>query len=153
MLTGLALIAHAVEGAFPPPFAGIPVRLGLANLFVLCALLWYGPWEAGAVQLGRTLLGALFASSPSGLLYGLGGGAAAWGTMCLLLPAWRKKKVSPMGLSAAGSFAFNTAQLMVGLFLNGPAMAAYFPWMCLFSLGTGLLTGFLAALVVPRVRG
>ena len=146
LLTALSLIAHYLESLMPPLMAGLPVKLGLANVFSLVALLMWSPKEALLVTLLRCLMGPLLSGSPSSLLYSLTGGLLSWGMMSLLLPLCRRGKISPAGLSVAGSFAFNAGQLVVGALIAGKGMLLYFPLMSLLSLPTGLFVGFLAGL-------
>ena len=68
LLTALSLIAHYLESLMPPLMAGLPVKLGLANVFSLVALLMWSPKEALLVTLLRCLMGPLLSGSPSSLL-------------------------------------------------------------------------------------
>ena len=76
LLAALALGLSYVEGYFPLtlliPLPG--VKLGLANIVTLFALLQLGAPAAFAVLLVRCLLGAMFAGNVSALLFSLLGG-------------------------------------------------------------------------------
>lgn len=146
MLTALALIAHYIESLMPPLMAGLPVKLGIANVFSLTALLMWSPREAFAITVVRCLVGSLMAGSPTSLMYSLTGGILSCIVMSLLMPLCRREKISPAGLSIAGAFAFNAGQLGVGAFIVGNGMLIYFPLMSLLSLPTGIFVGFCAGL-------
>ena len=146
MLTALALIAHYLESLLPPLMAGLPVKLGLANVFSLTAMLMWSPKEAFAITVIRCLLGSVFAGSPTSLMYSMTGGILSCILMSLLLPLCRREKISPAGLSIAGAFAFNAGQLGVGALIVGKGMLLYFPLMSLLSLPTGIFVGFCAGL-------
>ena len=89
LLTALSLLAGYVEGLLPPVLPMIPVRLGLANVFSLFALLRRGRGDALAVALLRCPLLALVAGRVSQLFFSLAGGLLAWGAMAALLPLYR----------------------------------------------------------------
>ena len=135
----------------PPVLPMIPVRLGLANVFSLFALLRRGRGDALAVALLRCPLLALVAGRVSQLFFSLAGGLLAWGAMAALLPLYRSGRVGAVGLSVAGAFCFNVGQLAVGCAAAGPSMAAYLPWMGLLSIPAGAATGLLAALLDARL--
>ena len=145
MLTALALAAHAVEALFPPIAAGFPMKLGLANVFALAALLLFSPREAFLVTVLRCTLGALIMGSPSSLMYSLAGGLLSVGGMSLALPLLKKDRISCLGLSVLGAFLFNVGQLGVGTLIVGRGVVCYLPLMSLFSLPTGLIVGAAAA--------
>lgn len=55
LFTALGLIVFIIENQFPPLF--VPgAKMGLANIFSLAALILYGPAEAFAVVIVRTVL-------------------------------------------------------------------------------------------------
>lgn len=146
LLAALALIAHYIESLLPPLIPGLPVKLGIANIFALTALLVWSPREAFAVTLVRCVAGSLMAGSPTSLVYSLTGGLLSCAVMSLLRPLCRREKISPAGLSIAGAFAFNAGQLFVGAAVAGRGILLYFPLMSLLSLPTGIFVGFCAGL-------
>lgn len=151
LLTAMALCAQWLESLLPPVLPAVPVRLGLANVFTLFALLRRGRADALLVTLLRCLLFVLVAGNASQLPYSLAGSLLALGAMAALLGAQRAGRISTAGLSVAGAFCFNVGQLAVGCVAAGPAMLAYLPPMGLLSIPAGLATGLLAALLARRV--
>lgn len=151
LLTAMALCAQWLESLLPPVVPMAPVRLGLANVFTLFALLRRGRADALLVTLLRCLLFVLVAGNASQLPYSLAGGLLSLGAMAALLGVLRAGHVSAIGLSVAGAFCFNVGQLAVGCVAAGPAMLAYLPLMGLLSIPAGAATGLLAALLVRRV--
>ena len=69
LLTAIALTIFVVENQLPAPVPIPGVKLGLANIITLVTMLLLGKKEAGAVLLVRVLMGAMFAGSPSTLLF------------------------------------------------------------------------------------
>ena len=77
LLTAIALTIFVVEAQIPAPVPVPGVKLGLANIVTLITMKLLGKKEAGAVLLVRVLMGAMFAGSPSTLLFSAAGGALA----------------------------------------------------------------------------
>ena len=142
MLTALAMIFSYVE-ALIPINAGIPgIKLGLANLVVLTGLYYLSPSEVFLVNVCRILLtGFLFGSGMS-ILYSLAGGVLSFFVMLLLI---RLDLFSPIGVSACGGAAHNTAQLLTAcLVLGSSAPLAYLPVLLLAGTASGILMGILS---------
>ncbi|MEG1525524.1 MAG: Gx transporter family protein [Clostridia bacterium] len=151
MLSAMALAVQYFESLLPPIVPGIPVRIGLANLFVLFALLTGHKADAAFVSLLRCLLYPLITGNISGLAYAVVGSLLGYLGMLLLLPLYHKDAVGAVGISVLGAFLFNVGQLLVGIFVVGTAMTVYFPWMGLLSIPAGICTGLLAKMLVRRV--
>lgn len=152
MLSAMALAVQYLESLLPPIVPGVPVRIGLANIFVLFALLKGRRADAGWITLLRCLLFPLVTGNISGFAYSLCGSVLGYGSMLALLPAYQREHVGAIGVSVLGAFFFNIGQLLVGIVVVGRAMAAYFPWMGLLSIPAGICTGLLGALLNRRVR-
>jgi heptaprenyl diphosphate synthase len=151
ILVALAVALNLVERSIPSP---VPwVRLGLANLLALVAILSCGAAAGFAVTLLRVLVAGLFFGGflGPGFLLSLGGGLASTAVMALLAPgAWRV--YSPLGISVAGAFTHAAAQVLVlRLVLVRTWEVLYLlPWVLVPSLLTGLLTGLLANYILLR---
>ncbi len=152
VLTAMALAVQYLESLLPPVFPGVPVRIGLANIFVLLPLLSGRRGQAAAISLLRCLLLPLVIGNVSGLPYALAGSALSFAGMLPLLWPYRAGRVGAVGVSVAGAFLFNMGQLFVGVCVVGRAMLAYVPWMGLLSIPAGVCTGLLAQLVKKRLR-
>ncbi len=148
VLAAMALAVQYLESLLPPLIPGVPVKLGLANIFVLYALLIGWRTEAAAVALLRCLLLPLVTGNASGFLYTLCGGALSYIAMLALLPLYRRGKASAIGVSVAGAYCFNVGQLAVGAAVMGRAMWTYLTWMGLLSIPAGLCTGLIAARLI-----
>lgn len=153
ILSAMALAVQWFESLLPPIVPAVPVKLGLANIFTLYALLCLSRREALAVAMLRCFLFPLVSGTVSGFFYAFTGSLLSWAMMALLLPLERRGLVSAMGLSVAGAFCFNLGQALVGLVTVGRAMLAYFPYMGLLSVPAGLATGLLCALLIRRLAG
>jgi heptaprenyl diphosphate synthase len=152
MLLGVGLALHAVESLMPSPFPF--VRVGLANIATLVALLSLGFADAVAVTVLRvgiaslvvgTFMGPGFALAMAGGIAGaLGMGAAA---------KFAAPPLSVVGISIFGALCHNLAQLGVlsGLFTGvGPA-AKLLPIALLVSAASGTITGLVALFALEKL--
>ena len=150
VLTALSLIVFVIEAQFPPLF--IPgAKLGLANIFSLFVLLLYGPAEAAAVVLCRSLLSALITGPVSALLYSLPAGLISIALSALLV---RKalSAVSLVSISVAGAVLHNIVQNIVFVALNGaPEMLFYMPYLALIGVASGACVGLALHLLVRHL--
>ncbi len=151
-LLALAVVLGYLEAVLVPPLPVPGVKLGLANLAVIVALVRVGAARAAFVSLGRVLLVSLAVGTLGGpaFLLSLGGALAAFVVMWAL--SLRATSFSPVGWSVAGAAAHVTAQLFVAAALAGsPAPLALLPLSLAASLPFGLALGFLARTVLSRL--
>ena len=88
MLTALSLIVFVIEAQIPAPVPIPGVKLGIANMITLVAMLVLGRREAGLILLVRIILCSVFAGSVSALLFSIVGGALAYAVMFLTLKSF-----------------------------------------------------------------
>lgn len=148
LLTAIALTIFVVENQLPAPVPIPGVKLGLANIITLVTMLLLGKQEAGAVLLVRVLLSAMFAGSPSTLLFSAAGGFLAWLVMCLTVGLFDQKQL--WIVSALAGLAHNAGQLLTcALVVKTPGIFAYAPILAVSGVITGVFTG-LAAMYLIR---
>lgn len=73
MMVSMALVLHVVESLLPIPYIAPGVKLGLANIVSLVAIILFGFKEALVVVLLRTFLGSLLGGVPSNFLFSSAG--------------------------------------------------------------------------------
>ena len=83
MLTAAALIVFVIELRFPDIIPIPGVKLGLANIFTVYAVYRFNAKEVLLMVLTRVILGSIFCSNFSALLYSLAGAAACLAGMLL----------------------------------------------------------------------
>ena len=137
MLAALAMVLSALEGLIPP-IPGMPPgsKLGLSNLATMYAAFSLGPVPAlavGVVAMGMSLCGGLLSAA----------------VMSLLLKAG--KPFGWVGIGIAGALCHNGGQLMLAYLITGPAVVGYAPFLVLFALPTGALTGLTLGIITPRL--
>lgn len=144
-LGALAIAFTALEFALPISAAvSIPgFRLGLANIAIVFAVRRRGFFCGLAVTAIKVAAATLFGGTPMSFLFSLFGSVAAFLIM-YLLSRLLKERVGCIGLSVAGAFLHNSAQLLVAAAAMGGAVFCYFPFLAVAALISGVLTGIVA---------
>ncbi|UWG95497.1 Gx transporter family protein [Dehalobacter sp. DCM] len=153
ILIAQAAVLHYLESLFPNPLPIPGVKLGLANIITLLALVVFDFKTALQITVMRTILGSLL----SGTLFGMGflmsfsGAVAAAVIMALLLRI--SKEFHVVLVSIIGAIAHNLGQLLMASFvLHFPGILLYLPVMLLFSVPTGIITGLLLNELVKYIK-
>ena len=147
MLVALAFIFSYVEHMIPLPLP-TGVKLGAANIVILCALYFLGFKEALAVSFVRILLSGV-AFGISTVPYSLAGGILSLLVMVLLK---RSKGFGITGVSVAGSVCHNIGQTLVAMALLGSKTVFYFPMLLLSGIIAGVLIGLVSGVVVSKLK-
>ena len=142
MLTAASLIVFVIESQIPSPLPGVPgIKLGLANIITLVAMLLLGRREAGLILLVRIIMGSVFAGGVSAFLFSLAGGTLAYAAMCLTVKLFPEKML--FVVSVFGAIAHNIGQLVVAVWLTGtPSVLVYGLILLASAIVTGIFTGF-----------
>jgi heptaprenyl diphosphate synthase len=152
LLLAAGLTLYAVESVLPSPFPFL--RIGLANVVTVVAILMLGTADALAVTVLRVLIASVLVGTFLGPAFSLAmaGGVAA--TVVMGLAArWALPPLSVVGVSLLGALSHNIAQLGVigGLYTGvGPVMTLL-PAALLVSAAAGLGTGLVARFTVDRL--
>ena len=140
LLTAIELTVWVIEGQIPAPIPVPGVKLGLASVVTLTAMVLLGRKEAGVILLARVLLSALFAGSVSALLYSLTGGAVSWCVMAALVGLFPEKLL--WVVSVFGAIGHNAGQLAAAVAVTGtPGLLWYGPALLAAAILTGAFTG------------
>ena len=151
MLAALALALAFLEGLLPPlPMMPPGAKLGLSNLVTMFAVNALGL----APALFITLLKSLFAGLTRGVLasvMSLAGGLASTLAMWLVCRP-RRQLAGAVGFGVVGAVAHNFGQFWVAFFLTTPAVVYYIPWLLLFGVLSGVLTGLVFCVTMPLLH-
>lgn len=144
ILLALSLVLGFFERLLNLDFVFPGVKLGLANIVIVCGLYLLDFPQALLLTLLKCFAGVLLIGSFLAFWFSLSGAlvsfAVMWGLKNLL-----KEKISPIGVSVCGGVCHNLGQMAVALFLVGnPALIAYLPVL----IAAGAITGFLVGLTV-----
>ena len=151
LLLAIALTIFVVEAHIPPivPIAG--VKLGLANIVTLAALVWLGRGEAFTILILRIVLGSVFAGQAVSFMYSLGGGLLCFLIMAIALKLLGEKTL--WVVSVFGALSHNIGQIAIAVVLTGSVgIIAYLPVLIISGVITGAVTGLAAQLVTERIR-
>lgn len=140
LLTAVELTIWVIEGQIPAPIPVPGVKLGLASVVTLTAMVLLGRRAAGCILLARILLGALFAGSFSAVIFSLAGGAVSWCVMSALLGLFPEKLL--WVVSVFGAIGHNAGQLAAAVVVTGTtSLLWYGPLLLAAAILTGAFTG------------
>ena len=154
VLTALALALSLAERMIPIqlliPIPG--VKLGLANVVTMFALLFLKPRDAYAILLCRVCLAAIFAGSVTSFLFSLLGGMLALTTTWILL-RWKDRTFTMFGISAAAAAMHDIGQIMAAILGMGTTdVLAYLPLLLVSAIPMGLLTGAMIQVLSAHLK-
>ncbi len=153
LLVSMAGVLHFIEAILPLPLPIPGFKLGLANIITLFVIVVYGLREALIVSCLRTTLGTLMAGSLLGLPFLLGLAGAV--TACLIMHVVFRRftpTFSLVGVSILGAVGHNAAQLLVAMIiLKLSDLVFYFPYLVLFAVGMGTVTGLIITGVLRKL--
>lgn len=156
ILVACAAVLQVAESLIPHPLPG--VRLGLANIITLIALVEVDFKSAFKIAILRTLIGSIILGTfltPSFILSFSGGIVSA---VMMALFYWLSSKktgvrFSLLGISIIGSLAHNLTQIVLVyfLFIRNKGIILLWPWLAASAVVMGILTGLVAIQVCKRL--
>ncbi|NMB41734.1 MAG: Gx transporter family protein [Firmicutes bacterium] len=154
LLTAFAVAVHTAEAAIPVPIPVPGVKLGLANIITLFALVLYGYRSALVVASLRSIIGSLLIGTFMGFGFYLSfsGAVLSCLAMALFMNLYKDKKISLVSVSMAGAVTFNIVQLGLASVLvqNFILFRGYLPFLLFLAVPTGFFTG-LAVIYLKQV--
>ena len=148
LLVSLATVLSILENQLPIP-RPLWLKLGLANVITLVALVIYGTRAAVVVACMRSLLAGIFGALPM-LVFSFPAALASSMAMGALHRA-SGRRLSIIGLSVSGAVVHNLTQLLVAYFvlsLSSLSILALAPLLILAAVVAGLVTGLIARYLV-----
>jgi len=136
-----ATALNIVERFFVIPIAIPGVKLGLANIITMLAILLLGFKEAIFIVIMRCSLAALLGGGPFSFLFSITGGLLSALVMILL---WKKfsSHISIISISLVGAVAHNIGQLFVAsIIVQDFRIYVYLPVLLVSALITGCIVG------------
>lgn len=153
MLLALALVLHGLEALLPPPLPVPGVKLGLANLMTVLAMLALGVRAGVMLALARSVLGSLLLGTflSVGFFLSLGGVIASALVTAVAL-CWLRPALSLVGVSVLGALAHNTVQLGLAWlwFVHSGVLFFYLPVLWLLAAISGTATGLVLRALEDR---
>ena len=149
LLTALSLILFVLEGFLPLPLPVPGAKLGLAAIVTLIALHLLPTRDAALMLTLRIFLASALGGGLAPMLYSLAGGAASFAAMVLLK---KYTQLSIVGISAAGGFLHNMAQLLVAAaVMQTTALFSYAPVLGFVGILTGIGIGVAAQIILQKI--
>ncbi len=153
LMVALGVILHRLEALLPLPTPW--VKLGLANLMTLMALVYLGTREAFIVTLLRVILGSILAGTFLGPTFflSLAGGLAGTASMCVIYNRG-KGPFSLVGVSVCGAYTHTliTAICVYFFLIKQTSFFFLLPFFFSLALITGILTGMVGNLLSKEME-
>ena len=151
LLVSLATVFSIIENQLPIP-RPLWLKLGLANVITLVALIMYGIRAAVMVACMRSILAGIFGVLPM-LMFSFP--AALTSSLSMgILHRLSGRRLSIIGLSVAGAVVHNLTQLAVAYFvlsLTRSGILALTPLLIIAAVVAGFVTGLIARYLVNHV--
>lgn len=147
LLTTLSLLMFLIESLFPPLF--VPgAKLGLGNIFVMLALIYFNVGSALLVVVAKCLLAGIFGGF-SAVLYSIPAGVIS------LLFIWLLLKTNRFGLisvACVGASIHNLVQnAMFAILMRTAEVLVYSPYLVLLGVLAGCVTGLSTLLILRSI--
>lgn len=149
MLISLSVVISIIESYIPIFNNVIPgLRLGLSNIIILFVLYKYSFKDSLYVSIVRVLLVGLLRTGIFSInfLFSISGAILSIISMYF---AKKIKLLSIVGVSIIGSISHSIGQILIAiLILNNENIIYYLPYLLIFSIPTGLVTGLITKKVL-----
>ena len=151
LLTAISLVIWVIEAQIPPLVPVPGVKLGLASVITLTAMVLLGRKEALIILLVRVFLSCLFAGSFSVILFSLTGGLLSWAAMALTVNLFGEKNL--WVVSVLGAIGHNAGQLAMAMAVTQTtSLVWYGPALLCAAILTGAFTGAAATYLQRALR-
>ena len=153
MLTAFALIISIIEDRIPLPVSLPGVKLGLANIFIFCAIILFGFNDALLVVLVRSTINAIFGSTPITLLYSLPAGISS-AVVMFFLYKYHSKHISIVSISVCSAITHILTQLVIVYFVSAKDVLIFSlaPFLLLSAIATGIFVGICTKAISNRLK-
>jgi len=156
-LVAISCVLQISESLMPHPIPGL--RLGLANVITLIALVTMGWRCALEVTILRTILSSFIMGtfmSPTFILSFSGGivSTLVMGLFYWLSRFHRRYRLSIVGISVVGALSHNIVQIYLAylILIKHPGVFVLFPWLTIGAVFMGWVTGLAAGKVCRRLK-
>lgn len=153
LLVALAVVLRGLEGLIPSPLPW--VRIGLANIMTLLAILLFGLKAGMLLTILRVLIASLLFGtflSPTFLMSLIAGicSTLVMGALYLMF----RPVFSPIGISVLGGFVHNLAQLLTAYILIVKHLEIFylFPILSVIGILSGFFNGWVVAFLYERLH-
>lgn len=147
VLACVSLIIFVLESQIPPlvPIAG--VKLGLANVVVLYAMITIDTKAGFFVLLAKIFLGNFFAGTAVSMFYSLMGGILCFVAQWLMMKVTDENQL--WAVSVVGAVFHNIGQVIAAVILTGTEKIV---WYLMILVPVGIITGAFVGIVVTYTK-
>ena len=148
LLIALSIVLRGVEALIPNPLPWL--RIGLANIMTLLAIMLFGLKAGLLLTVLRTLIASLLFGSFLSPTFFLSFSAGIASTLVMgAALRWGGAFFSPIGISVLGGLVHNLTQLIVAylLIIHHAEIFYLFPLLAILGIVTGLLNGWIVAIL------
>ena len=146
----LAMVLSYLESLVPISFAIPGIKLGLANIVTIIALVKLGLKPALIISVGRVLLSGLLFGNQATIMYSMVGALFSIAVMFIV----RKLKLLAItGTSVCDAVAHNLGQLIVAaIVIENTKIFYYMAVLSVSGIIAGVLIGLLAGIIIKNIR-
>ena len=146
----LAMVLSYLESLVPISFAIPGIKLGLANIVTIIALVKLGLKPALIISVGSVLLSGLLFGNQATIMYSMVGALFSIAVMFIV----RKLKLLAItGTSVCGAVAHNLGQLIVAaIVIENTKIFYYMAVLSVSGIIAGVLIGLLAGIIIKNIR-
>ena len=150
LLSAMAITLNILESILIGPIF-MNLRIGLANIIALITLFMLGPKDMIIVNFMRVFIGNLLRGLIFGRTFWISLAGVTLSSIILLLCYHLKSSI--VFTSILSSIGHSAGQVLMVMFIYQQAgMAITLPYLLIFSIPTGILTGFVAKAALSRVH-
>lgn len=144
ILSTLAISLNILEALFIPQM--VPgMKIGLANLVTVLSVFLLKKRYVFFIMFVRIIVSSLLLGTFLSIPFFFTLSGALLSTVITILLYSFDKNISPVFLSISGAITHNIGQLCVAYLFLGYGMAYYLPYLILFAIPTGFITGKIVA--------
>ena len=146
----LAMVLSYLESLVPISFAIPGIKLGLANIVTIIALVKLGLKPALIISVGRVILSGLLFGNPATIMYSMAGALLSIAVMFIV----RKLKLLAItGTSVCGAVAHNLGQLIIAaIVIENTKIFYYMAVLSVSGIIAGVLIGLLAGIIIKNIK-
>jgi len=149
MFLAISIVLNIIE-SFMPVFNGIVpgLKLGLANIVTIYVLYKYGLKEACYIGILRVFLVGIMRTGLFNSYFFFSLSGCIFSILAMYL-SYKYLKLSVIGVSIMGSIFHSIGQILISiLIIQMTQMIFYLPVVLIFSIPTGIITGFISKKII-----
>lgn len=152
MLLAFSVVLNIMESFIPMFNGSIPgLKLGLANIIIVLTLYLFSFKDAIYISILRVFLVGILRTGLFSITFFFSLGGAILSIIVMYL--FKKTKLSIIGVSILGSIGHSIGQVLMAILLMKNIYIIYYtPWLLLFSVPTGILTGIISKHLIERLE-